>query len=181
MNVCQTHTYPCFEPLPPCVLLPRLPLVTACCSETLPCAFAACGLLNKEATPLYIQRLWTRADGGQTQGSNAMENTITLTLQTNFHIRAGDVLTVSGLVGAVSRKGAITVQDPRPASARIDAYRFHTEDGVEAIPTEVQSPYAVAQLGSAGTFSSQLCSDAKGCWNGVGDAACQPFPDGNDM
>jgi len=62
---------------------------------------------GKPFTPLYIQKVWTRADGGQTQASPASRNTITLTLQTNFRIFAGDTLTISGLLGAVARKGPI--------------------------------------------------------------------------
>ena len=64
---------------------------------------------GKPSTPLYIEKVWTRADGGQTQASPASINLITITLQTNFPIFRDDTLTISGLLGAVARKGPIAL------------------------------------------------------------------------
>ena len=61
---------------------------------------------------LYIHRVWTIADGGQLTGAAASRNILTLTLQVNFRIYKGDTITITGLLGAISPKGQITLIDP---------------------------------------------------------------------
>ena len=69
--------------------------------------------------PLFLQKVFVLANVGQSDGSPALQNVITVTLQTNFLLPAGSQLTFGvgtdqrndGFVGAVYPKGPIAIQD----------------------------------------------------------------------
>jgi hypothetical protein len=73
---------------------------------------------TKLETPFFIQKVWTRADGGQSTGIPATQNTITVTLQTNFKVNAGDRVTIKGLRSAIARKGMLALKDPHGQSLK---------------------------------------------------------------